>query len=86
MTTRTYKLTVTTEVQPLCAADPKRKEIQVFNLGGGTVCILSAQNQTWNDGYPVYETVPFKSNECKDRLWIVKDESSSDVRVMIVSE
>jgi hypothetical protein len=86
MATRTFKLSVTDVAQQLCADDPKRKSLKVFDLSSNTVYITSAQNMPYTEGYPVTATIPYENKECKKRLWIIAATGTNDVRVQIDSE
>jgi hypothetical protein len=86
MVTRSFKLSISTEVKSLCAKNPKRTSLKVFNTAGNTVYILSAQDQAYTDGYPVTATIPYEDVLCTDRLWIVASTGTNDVRVIITSE
>jgi len=86
MTTRTFALSVGTTVIPLCSYDAKRTELKVFNLSSNTVYILSAQTQAYTEGYPVTAALPYDSSDPKEKLWIVAETGTNDVRVKISSE
>jgi len=81
--TRTFKLDVTTKVAQLCAEDPKRKAILVYNNGSAAVYILSAQNQTASDGIPVAAGSSYTNDTTTAELWIVAASGTQNVRVQI---
>lgn len=86
MTSRTYALSVSTAMKELCAANPKRKSIKVFNLAANTVYICTEQPQLYTQGYPVTATIPYENKTFTGRLWIVASTGTNDVRVQVDSE
>lgn len=84
---RTFRLKVTTKVQQLCAANPKRRFLFVQNLGDAAVYILSAQNLTTSDGIKVAATTgTYTNDDSTNEYWIVADSDTQDVRVEVVSD
>jgi len=81
---RTFRLKVTTKVVQLCAKDPKRTGLLVYNKGDVTVCILSAQNLTVDDGMPVTTKASYSNKESTNAYWIVAESGTQDVRVEVV--
>ena len=83
---RTYKLNVTTKAIQLCAENPKRKGLLVYNNGDETVYVLSAPNLGTGDGMPVAAGSSYDDEQSTCRKWIIADSGTQDVRVEVVSD
>lgn len=82
---RTFSLDVTTKVIQLCAANPKRKALLVYNAGSETVYVLSAPNLTASDGIPIAQSNSYSDDESTCRKWIIAASGTQDVRVEVIS-
>jgi len=85
-TSRTFPLAVTTKVEQLCAENPDRLGLLVYNNGSATVYILSAQNLKTTDGIPVLAGASFYDDVSTNEYYIVAASGTQDVRVLVVSK
>ena len=82
---RTFKLDVSTEVKELCAENPNRIALNVWNNGSGAVYLLSAQNLTYADGFPIAAGGSRTDNESTNAYWIIAASGTQNLRVEVIS-
>jgi hypothetical protein len=80
---RVFKLNVTTKVTQLCASNPKRTGLLIYNNGSSTVELLTAQNLSYGDGIPIAAGAQFDDDDYTGPYWIVAASGTQDVRVLV---